>query len=99
MSTTYLDAVAKDRRLVVLRLLLDSAGYTANEYILQTMLERFGHVVSADLLRTELSWLTEQQLITVDEVSDVQIARLTARGEEVARGRAVNPGVKRPRAG
>lgn len=99
MSNTYSAHVTEDRRLVILRLLLDSAAYTANEYILQTMTERLGHVVSADLVRTDLAWLQEQGLIKIDQVADVQIAHLLVRGEDVARGRIEVPGVKRPRAG
>ena len=91
--------LAEDRRLVILRVLLESAAYTANEYLLHSMVERLGHVVSSDRIVTDLAWLSEQGLISVDEVAGVRIARLLARGEDVARGRAEVPGVKRPRAG
>lgn len=91
--------LAEDRRLVILRVLLESAAYTANEYLLHSMAERFGHVVSSDRIVTDLSWLGEQGLISVDDVAGVRIARLLARGEDVARGRVEVPGVKRPRAG
>lgn len=99
MSKSFSDHVTQDRRLVILRVLLISGAYTANEYMLQTMAENLGHVVSADLMRTDLAWLQEQGLLAVDVVSDVQIARLITRGEDVARGRIEVPGVKRPRAG
>lgn len=99
MTMSYAAVVTEDRRLVILRVLLDSTAYTANEFILQTMLERFGHLASADQVRTDLAWLHEQQLVEVEQVSDVRIARLTGRGEDVGRGRAQVPGVKRPRAG
>jgi len=89
----------EDRRLVILRILLESDGYRANEFILQSMLERFGHTISADLVRTELAWLAEQGLIAVDVVADVRIGQLLGRGEDAARGRVEVPGVKRPRAG
>lgn len=91
--------VDEDRRLVVLRVLLESEGYAANEYILQSMLERFGFTVSGDRVRTDLAWLKEQSLVAVDVVADVHIGRLQGRGEDVARGRIAVPGVKRPRAG
>lgn len=96
---SFTDHVQADRRLVLLRVLLESAAYTANEFMLQSMAERFGHVASADLIRTDLAWLKEQGLIVLDNVADVYIARLSARGEDVARGRIEVPGVKRPRAG
>ncbi|KAA9180634.1 ArsR family transcriptional regulator [Delftia tsuruhatensis] len=91
--------LAEDRRLVILRVLLESAGYTANEYLLHSMAERLGHVVSADRIQTDLAWLKEQGLIAVDEVAGVRIAKLMGRGEDAARGRVEVPGVKRPRAG
>ena len=91
--------LAEDRRLVILRVLLESAVYTANEYLLHSMVERLGHVVSTDRIHTDLAWLQEQGLVEVDVVASVRIARLQARGEDVARGRSEVPGVKRPRAG
>lgn len=99
MSSGFASHLAEDRRLVYLRVLLESPGYAANEFLLQTMVERFGHAASADLVRTDLAWLQEQQLLTVADVGGVQIATLNTRGEDVARGRTTVPGVKRPRAG
>jgi hypothetical protein len=88
-----------DRRLVLLRVLLQSPAYTGNEYMLQQMAEQLGHVVSADQIRTDLAWLAEQGLLALETVQGVQIARLLGRGEDVARGRVEVPGVKKPRAG
>lgn len=88
--------LTEDRRLVILRVLLESAAFTGNEYILQSMVERLGHVASADRIRTDLAWLQEQGLIALEVVATVQIAQLLARGEDVARGRITVPGVKRP---
>ena len=96
--SNFADHLTSDRRLVLLRVLLESVGYTANEFILQTMAEQLGHVASADLINTDLAWLKEQGLFGLDDVAGVTIAVLNKRGEEVARGRATVPGVKRPRA-
>ena len=98
MKPDFSTHLTEDRRLVVLRVLAESAGYTANEYILQQMLEQFGHVASIGRIRADLAWLHEQQLLTVSQVADVHIARITARGQDVAAGRTVVPGVKRPHA-
>ena len=98
MKPDFSTHLTEDRRLVVLRVLAESGGYTANEFILQQMLEQFGHVVSIDRVRTDLAWLQEQQMLTISDVADVQIARITARGQDVAAGRTVVPGVKRPHA-
>lgn len=101
MSTkkTLEQAFTEDRRLVILRLLLESGGYTANEYMIKTMLPQLGHHVSSDRVQTDLAWLQEQQLLHVSDVAGVCIATLTDRGQDVANGAATVPGVKRPRAG
>jgi len=93
----FADLVDADRRLVILRALEEDPGYDLNEYVLQSVLEALGHTVSRDRLRADLAWLEEQGLVTVDEVAGVKVAKLTGRGSDVAAGRAVVPGVKRPR--
>lgn len=97
--TTYATALAEDRRLTILRVLYDSTAFATNEFVLQTMLGNFGHNVSADRMHSDLAWLEEQELITVEVVGGVRIAKLLTRGEDVALGRTIQPGVKRPRAG
>lgn len=96
---SYADIVEADRRLVILKVLQDSAGYACNEHLLGSLLGSFGHAIPADRLRTDLAWLTEQSLITVRDVGGVEIASLTQRGLDVAQGRAHVPGVKRPAPG
>ncbi|WNJ96551.1 ArsR family transcriptional regulator [Vibrio ruber] len=87
----------QDRRLVILRVLNESAGYTANESILDSALDAYGHKVSRDVVLAELAWLDEQGLLTLEEVAKTQVARVTQRGIDVAEGQAQHPGVKRPR--
>ncbi len=93
----FSDLLTTDRRLVLLRALEEDAGYSHNESVLQSVLEAFGHNISRDLVRTELTWLAEQGLVTLKAVAGVFVATLTARGADVALGRVVVPGVKRPR--
>lgn len=99
----YARFLAEDRRLCLLRILAESPDMRANHYVLQTILGSLGHGVSRDLVRTELAWLSEQGLLETEcargEVCDVLVARLTARGEDVARGLVSVPGIKRPQAG
>jgi len=92
----YPELVAADRRLILLHILAQSAGYTCNEFLLISLAESFGHVLSHDALRTDLAWLAEQGLVTTQIVAEVTIAKLTQRGADVAAGRAHVPGVKRP---
>ena len=91
------DLVDADRRLVILRCLKEDSGYSLNESVIQAMLEALGHNVSRDRVRTDLGWLLEQGLVTIEEVVSVQVATITDRGIDVATGKAVVPGVKRPR--
>ncbi|MGA5655250.1 ArsR family transcriptional regulator [Rahnella contaminans] len=87
-----------DRRLVILRSLID-CGNEANESVLQSCLETYGHKVSRDETRTHMSWLAEQGLISLEDVCGCLIGNLTGRGQDVAEGRTTVPGVKKPRAG
>ncbi len=81
---------------MLLRVLHQSAAYTANEYLLHSMAERLGHVASSDRIRTDMAWLAEQELIALESVAGVQIARLLERGADAALGRIEVPGLKRP---
>lgn len=96
MSHHYADLKNSDLRLVVLRLLNEDSGYATNDSILREALMGFGHTVSRDKVKTELRWLEEQGLVTLQEVTTVLIARLTSRGSDVASGAARVDGVKRP---
>lgn len=55
-----------DQRLVILRSLVE-CGDSANESILQTCLQTYGHRVSRDTVRTLLAWLREQGLVTLSD--------------------------------
>ena len=93
------DLIKEHQRLVILRCLSEVPGYDLNESILQDSLNVYGLDSSRDSLRTQLAWLEEQGLISIEKIGSTQKATLTARGEDVAKGRADVPGVKRPRAG
>ncbi len=92
------ELLKEDQRLVILRSLHEMDGMEANESILDSCLDAYGHKVSRDVVRTHMAWLAEQDLITLRQVDDFNIATLTGRGEDVATGQARVPGVKRPRA-
>ena len=94
--TNFAKFLAEDRRLVILRVLAELAAYRTNSFLLHTLLGKFGHEPSADQVKTDLTWLREQDLVAVDDVEGVYVATLTTRGADVAAGRAVVPGVKRP---
>lgn len=96
---SFAQLLSEDRRLVILRLLSAAPEYTLNAFVLRPGLDAVGHAMSADQLATELAWLSEQALVNLDAVADVTVARLTPRGADVASGRVVTPGVKRPEPG
>ena len=93
----FTELVTKDMRLVMLRCMAEDTGYSLNESILQSVLDMFGHTVGRDRVRTEMRWLQEQGLITIDEVAGVLVGKLTGRGADAAQGRCRIDGVKCPR--
>ena len=95
-DSPYARHVAADRRLVILRVLAESTGYQANEFTLEAVLDDMGHTVSNQQVHTELAWLAEQGLLDSRKVGGVTIATISRRGIDVAHGKAVVPGVKRP---
>ena|SRR5574343_189185 len=94
---SMMELLDQDRRLVMLRTLVDIGG-EANESILQDCLDAYGHRVSRDQVRTHITWLAEQGLVTNEPVGSYFVASLTGRGQDVAEGRSTVPGVKKPRA-
>lgn len=94
--TQYAKFLAEDRRLVILRVLSEMPAYRANSSVLYTLLSSWGHEPSRDQVKTDLRWLEEQQLLQIEDIGSVLLSTLTERGADVAAGRAIVPGVKRP---
>lgn len=93
----YADFMRQDRRLVILRLLADQVGGMLNDSVLQGLLERVGHTVARDVVRADIAWLRDSQLIEVEEVMGrVLVATILERGCEVAAGRTTVSGVRKP---
>lgn len=93
---SFNELITEDIRLVILRALAEDAGYSLNESVLHQVLSLFGHKVSRDRVKTELSWLCEQGLVTLEHVASVYVATITRRGADAAAGHINVPGVKRP---
>jgi|SRR5471032_933312 len=94
--TPYSDFIRQDIRLVILRLLVEMTAYRANSSVLTMALDNYGHTLSRDQVKTELSWLAEQGALTLEDVGPVVVATLSERGQDIAAGRARVPGIKRP---
>ncbi|EMW9316170.1 ArsR family transcriptional regulator [Salmonella enterica] len=95
----FVDFLREDWRLVILRILSEMPGYSSNSSVLYSALTQYGHNLSRDQVKTELRWLEEQALVRTETLESVLVVWLTGRGADVAAGRAVVPGVKRPGAG
>jgi len=93
---SFSQRVAEDRRLSILLLLSASQGGSANEALLQAALADYGHEPSLDQIRADLAWLAEQGLAATSDMHGLTVGRILARGEDVAAGRALVPGVKKP---
>lgn len=95
---SFSDFETEHIRLTILQVLEQDVDFSHNEHVLISALSQLGHGVSHDRLRTELSWLSEQGMLTLNQVGGaVQVAKLTMRGEDIALGRARAPGIARPR--
>ena len=86
------------QRAAILKVLNVMNGYKSNNSMIRDGCEAFNNRMSNDEVKTQLSWLAEQGLISINHVGDYINAELTERGQDVAEGRATVPGIKRPSA-
>lgn len=96
MHNTYLEILAEDRRLVILRFLAEDADYSLNTSILRDALDSVGHRESRQVVEQDAAWLETAGLVTRESIGPVTIVKLTPDGLDVAQGRTIVPGVKRP---
>ncbi|MBS3962173.1 MAG: hypothetical protein KGZ61_10155 [Sandarakinorhabdus sp.] len=95
--SSYRDHFAGHLRLTILRVLGEAPEYTLNADILRMSAEQVGIPATRDLIETSVEWLAEQGLVQLERLSrDIIVASATARGLDVAAGRALVPGVARP---
>lgn len=97
MSKSFSVKVTEQQRLVLLQALAQDSDYRANDLILAVWLDETGMTLSTDKLRTELSWLEQQGMITLEQLGNMQIATLSGRGLDIAQGKATSAGIARPR--
>ncbi len=89
--------IIADQRLCILQA-LEACNNDANQNILQTCLETYGHSVSMDVVRNHIVWLEEQNLVTIKRIgaNEMLVATITQRGLDTAQGKCVVDGVKKP---
>lgn len=92
----YTDTLRRHRRLTILRALSVAPGYSANESLIEDVLDRFRVTSTRDQVRTELHWLADQGFITVEDIGDLLIASIAQAGLDVAEGKRVHPDIEKP---
>ena len=97
MKKSYQEHMMEDRRLALLRLLVEADGH-ANESVLMYGIRALGHIkTTPEQLRADLEFLRETGLVTHEWFKDsVLVAKLTQRGVNVAEGSETVAGVKKP---
>jgi ABC-type branched-subunit amino acid transport system ATPase component len=101
MSEAFKQLMAEHRRLTILRALASpKSGGESNDSILQSVAVDAGIASSRDQIRSALTWLEEQDLVTLRPLeSGTLVASISQRGIDVARGLVTVPGVRRPSPG
>lgn len=96
--TEYAETLRRHRRIAILRFLEASPTFTSNVSILSDVLnsDRIGINTSRAQTATELHWLAEQGFVTVSGDTDFMVVQATARGVDIALGRATHPEIQRP---
>lgn len=94
---SYKNNIAKEQRRQILEALEREPDYKANGLELIAWLDDVGMNISVDKLHTELQWLEEQGLITLESARSIKIAKLTQRGLDLAQHRMLSDGVARAR--
>lgn len=94
----YQQTLSRHRRLAILRFLEQSPTFTSNVSILTDVLNSnaIGIDTSRDQTTTELAWLSENGFISLAGQPDFRVATATARGVDIALGRATHPDIQRP---
>ncbi len=94
--TSFLEAHRRHLRLSILILLKDQPQYRCNDSVLRDSLSVFGFDPSRDQVRGELVWLEEAGMAETSEAGKLLVAKATARGVDIAEGRARHPDIQRP---
>lgn len=91
------ETAAEWRRLEILKLLVEDPDYSINDILLQELLRERGLAVSMALLRADIAWLEEVNLVTSRELPGCVVAVLLNDGVDVVNGMSRIPGIARPR--
>lgn len=87
---TFAQALIEDRRRAILSVLAQTQD-SVNEYMLRRLLDKTGTATA--MLHADLRWLAGEGLIELTDIENMLLARLTALGCDVERGRTTIKGV------
>ena len=90
------------RRIAILRFLFVAPGKTVNSDILKIVLNERGITTSKDDLENDLCFLNAENCIEYKyffEENNLRVITLTEKGEDVATGKTIIAGIRRPRKG
>ncbi|GGA95857.1 VpaChn25_0724 family phage protein [Agarivorans gilvus] len=93
-----LNEIKNEHERLAILIALDALGYKENDSTIQDVCAKYGNDMSRDRIKTQLAWLQEQGAVNTETVGNYTIATLTSRGQDIAKGRAFVPGIKRPSA-
>ncbi|UWQ92999.1 hypothetical protein K3727_09540 [Rhodobacteraceae bacterium M382] len=96
---SYSETLREHARIAILRFLEDAPKYTSNASMLSAQLPPLGIAYTRDQVETELEWLGEQGLVTLERNGSFIVATATVRGVEIAQNIARHPKIQRPRPG
>lgn len=86
----------EQRRFYILKSLMASANYRMSDVLLQTCLNRVGIGVPLAVIKRDLAWLKDLELLATEDVGGMTMALLRKEGKEVAEGLLEVPGIARP---
>ena len=98
--TTFAGRIAATLRLVVLQVLAAAAKEGVpdlNDAILRSAASDFGPTPDIGQMEQAVDWLASKELVAVRRVGEFRVVSLTDLGGDVAAGRVVLEGVRRPR--
>jgi hypothetical protein len=95
----YEETLRREARLAILRFAEGAPKYTTNALMLVQMLHEVGIGYTRDQVVTELTWLAEQGLVTLEDHGPFLVATAQVRGVEIAQGIARHPEIARTRPG
>ncbi|MEW5833644.1 MAG: hypothetical protein AB1832_01150 [Pseudomonadota bacterium] len=82
------------RRGRILKILAESNDQGANVPLVRTLVREFGYKADHDTVQIDLAWLSRHGFITVREVGDIELARITPAGRDIVSGDLDVPGVR-----